>query len=120
MKPKVTRRREAGWGATGDERVACRMRNSFRRGELVSLRPLANPRVRECLTGCAEVTAKAISPELIRGWGRDAPKVEWSKRRDLSAVCEAGKSQSPHSSAAAQAARGSASKTGLSQGGVGR
>src|SRR5439155_12595272 len=36
-----------------------------------------------------------------RGWGRDVRKAERSKRRDLSGVRAPGRSQSPHSTAAA-------------------
>jgi len=53
----------------------------------------------------------------LRGWGWDVGTAKRSKRRDLSGSGEPGRSQSPHSTAAMQVARGSESKAGPREGG---
>jgi len=70
-------------------------------------------------TGRAEVTGKATFGRTT--WlGAGCPEGRADKRRDLPGLRERGRSQSPHSTAVAQAARGADSKAAPREGGAGR
>ena len=59
-------------------------------------------------TWCADVTDKA-TPRHTMWLGVGCSDGKAIKRRDLPGVCDPGRSQSPHTTAAAQAARGTGS-----------
>src|SRR5215470_7873392 len=80
---------------------------------------MAKPGSEKDPTGRAEVTGKATFGRTT--WlGAGCPKAERRKQRDLPGVCERGRSQSPHSTAAAQAVRGADSKAAPREGRAGR